>query len=264
MPEETPFLYDKDGAIAYMTFNRPNKVNAFNGELYELMAEAIEDYANDDRLRCAVISGAGNNFSSGGDLKWWAELRRDAKAAGKRVRYDFPSFAAMDRLLKPLVAAVDGWCLASGWNVLVYSDIRIATERAKIGRGPSVSGTVAGDNYTGYAHPVLPNMNTLGNALYVGLTGKTLSAEEALRFGLISEVVPSDRLMSRATELANIVAQRDPRDVQHQKELLRLSSEVPGSFLLRLQELMKRTGSRHIGNIEESTEAFLNHRDRSR
>ncbi len=259
-----PLLYEKKGAIAYITFNRPEKINAFNGELYELLTEAIEDYATDDELRCAVISGAGNNFSSGGDLKWWAELRTEARAAGKRVRYDFPSFAAMDRLLKPLIAAVDGWCIASGWNVLVYSDIRIATQRAKIARGQSIGGTVAGDNYTGYAHPVLPNMNTLGNALYVGLTGKTLSAEEALRVGLISEVVPDDALMQRATELADIVAQRDPDIVQHQKELLRLSSEVPGSFLLRLQELMKRVGPRRYDNIDETTEAFLEHRNRTR
>jgi enoyl-CoA hydratase/carnithine racemase len=123
---------------------------------------------------------------------------------------------------------------------------------------------VAGDNYTGYAHPVLPNMNTLGNALYVGLTGKTLTADEALRMGLIAEVVPNDALMARATELAQIVAQRDPEVVQHQKELLRLSSEVPGSFLLRLQELMKRVGPRRSDNIDETTEAFLEHRNRTR
>lgn len=253
-----PLLYEKRDQIAYITFNRPEKVNAMNGEVYRLLEEAIEDYAADENLRCAIISGAGGNFSSGGDLNWFRQQRENAKAEGKRYNYDFPAYRAMDRLRKPVIAAVDGYCLASGFNcALLFCDIRIASDRAQFGNPAVKRGLSGGGNDSTYAMPWL-NYIGLGNALYMTLTAKFVDAQQALTFGIVSEVVPADQLMQRATEIAQMICENSPVHVQHNKEFLRRSAEVPGSFIFRLQHMVMRPVAE--AGYNEGTSAFLEKR----
>jgi enoyl-CoA hydratase/carnithine racemase len=253
MTEDKVVLFEKKGPIAYITLNRPAKLNAMNGEMYDLLAKAVKEYTTDDDLRCAIISGAGGNFSSGGDLKWFQEWHR---AKGRGERYDFPAYKALDRCLKPVIAAIDGYCLASGFNCAVLKcDIRIASERAIFGVPAVKRGLAGGDSYP---MPFTWHMS-LGNALYMMLTGKQISAEEALRMGIISEVVPHERLMNRATELAKTVCECSPMHVRAQKEFLYRLMESPGSFCQRLQEMILGPLS-YTEDSEEGTQAFLDKR----
>jgi enoyl-CoA hydratase len=250
MSEEKCILFEKKGPIALITLNRPEKINAMNQALYEQLAEAVRNYANDDRLLCAIISGAGGNFSSGGDLKWFLERKKANLPA-----YDYPPYKELDRCPKPVIAAIDGYCLASGFNCAVlYCDIRIASDRAKMGI-PAVKRALP----ISYPLPLTWHM-TLGNALYMVLTGKLLSAEEALRMGIVSEVAPHERLMSRAIELAQIICEAAPMHVRCHKEFLRRFVEVPGSFGQRLIDLTMATLADSEDSIE-GKQAFLEKRE---
>ena len=220
MSGEKKLLYEKKDRIAYITFNRPDKVNAITTEMYDSLEEAFNDYTADENLLCAVVSGAGGNFSSGADLKEGGKLGGTNRGYGM-----FPAYRAMNQCPKPIIAAVDGYCLASGFNCAVlYCDFRIASDRAKFGipavkRGLSLP----------YPIPFTYQMS-LGNALYMVLTGKILNAEEAQRMGIVSEVVPHEKLMDHVTEIAKTITEAGPMHVRLHKQFLRNFVEVPGSF----------------------------------
>ncbi|MFC1534054.1 enoyl-CoA hydratase/isomerase family protein [Thermodesulfobacteriota bacterium] len=240
MSDNKVVLYEKKGPIAYITLNRPEKINAMNGEMYDLLEEAIKDYTVNDDLRCVIITGAGGNFSSGMDLKEDAE-----KAAGNHhTGYGlFPAYQALDLCLKPIIAAIDGYCVASGFNCAVlYCDMRIASERAKFAGEPQTEfGSRQGVRRPlglRYPMPLTQNMS-LGNAFYISWAGKMLSADEVLRMGIVSEVVPHENLMERATEIATRISQADPLQVRRHKEFLRRYMEVPGSFAQRLVDMIR-------------------------
>ena len=160
-------LYEKKGPVAYITFNRPEKINALSQQSYKLLEEAFLDITDDDNIMCTVVTGAGGNFSSGADLK-----ERVEKAGTKEeTTYGlFPAYIAMERCPKPIIAAIDGYCMASGFNCAVlFSDIRIATERSKFGIPAAKRGLTLPYPITFTDHM------SLGNALYLTLTGKMLT-----------------------------------------------------------------------------------------
>ena len=245
MDEEKVLIYEKKGPVAYITFNRPKKINAMTVEMYDMLEKAVFDYTNDDGLSCAVITGAGGNFSSGADLK------EGARAGGSH--YDgygiFPPYRAMTLCPKPFIAAVDGWCVGSGFSCAVlYSDMCIASDRAKFGVAPQREygkreGTpqrpvpekpVSG----GYAKPYTRRMS-LGNAFYIWMAVEKFSAQDAMRIGIASEVVPYEKLLERAAELAATISKIPLPEIKRRTEFLRLSMEVPGSFDQRLTDIIR-------------------------
>jgi enoyl-CoA hydratase/carnithine racemase len=263
MNKEKVVIYEKKGPIAYITMNRPGKVNAMDDEMYSKLVDAIMDYRADDKLLCAIITGAGGHFSSGGDLKWFEEER----ARNPNWRYDFPLYnKALGQCTKPVISAVDGYCLASGFNLAVlYTDIRIASERAKFGM-PVVKRGLGGDRVAkknenseaGYPMPFTWHMN-LGNVLYMFLTGNFINAEQALHMGLVSEIVPHDNLMKRATELAKMVCECPPVHARAYKELFYRFMEMPGSNYLRLQSMvLGKLGQ--LDDTKEGSKAFIEKR----
>lgn len=250
MAEERVVLVERRDQIMIITLNRPEKYNAMNGEVYELLYQAIREYTKDDNLRCAIITGAGGNFTSGGDLKWFAQMREEH---GEEWRFDFPAYKALEKCKKPVIAAIDGYCLASGFNLAnIYCDFRIATERAKFGipagkRGLSVS----------YPIPWTWNMS-LGNALYLVLTGRFVSAEEAMRMGFVSEVVPNDKLLDRAIELAQMICEAAPVHLQAHKEFLKRFVEAPGLGQRLIDLIMEPV--KKLNDGAEGRKAFLEKR----
>jgi enoyl-CoA hydratase/carnithine racemase len=248
--EEKAVLFEEKGPIAFITLNRPKKINAMNGEMYDQLLEAIKEFTANDTLMCAVVSGAGGNFSSGGDLKWFQERREN-----KLGNYDFPAYKAMERCPKPIIAAIDGICLASGFNLAVlYCDIRIVSERVRMG----IPAVKRGLNLP-YPIPYTWHM-TLGNALYLVLTGKELGAEEALRYGVVNEIVPHEKLLERAAELATIISEGAPLHVRAHKQFLRQFVQVPGSYGQSLIDLIMGP-IQTAEDTSEGTKAFLEKRD---
>jgi enoyl-CoA hydratase/carnithine racemase len=247
MRKDKVVLYEKKGPIAYITLNRPEQINAMSQEVYDLLEEAVKDYTADNNLLCAIITGAGGNFSAGGDLK--ERVKRLHSTYGV-----FPTYRAMEQCPKPFIAAVDGYCLASGFNCAVlFCDIRIASERAKFGVPVVKRGLSAR-----YPNPYTWHMS-LGNVLYMVLTGKELNAKEALRMGLVSEVVPHKKLMERATELATMICEAAPKHVRAYKQFFRRFVEVPGSFGQGLVDMIMPS-LRSAQDSVEGREAFLEKR----
>jgi enoyl-CoA hydratase len=247
MPNNAVILYEKKGPIAFFTFNRPEQMNAMSQEVYDLLEEAVKDYTADDSLFCGVITGAGDNFSAGGDLK--ERVKRLHQSYGI-----FPTYRAMENCPKPFIAAVDGYCMASGFNCAVmFCDFRICTERAKFGVPVVKRGLTARYPNT-YTYQM-----SLGNVMYMVLTGKHLNADEALRMGLVSEVVPHEQLMMRATELATMVCEGAPKHVQAYKQYFKRFVESPGSFGQSLVDMIFPS-LRTSRDRTEGTEAFLEKR----
>ena len=184
-------LETRDG-IAFITLNRPDKLNAMHEEMWDELIRVWDRFSADSRLRVAVISGAGDKaFSAGMDLK------ERAHTGDPRARDFWDSARARDlgrreTIWKPMIAAVQGYCLAGGFEIALACDIRICSEDAVFGlpeikRGffPGTSGTVR-----------LPRIVPLGLALEMLYTGEPITAAEAFRAGLVNRVVPRDRLMT--------------------------------------------------------------------
>jgi enoyl-CoA hydratase len=250
MVDNNVILFEKKGPIGIITMNRPAKYNAMDGELYGKLHEAVKEFIGDESLLCAIITGAGDNFSAGGDLKWFQEMRGKY---GEGWDYDYPAYKLLDKCKKPIIAAVDGYCIASGFNLAVlYCDFRIATERSKYGI-PAVKRGLR------LSYPIpFPWHMTLGNALYMVLTGKMLSAEEALRMGVISEIVPHEKLMERCIELATGICESAPMHIRCHKEFLRRFVEAPG-FGQRLIDIIFEP-LKSLKDSSEGRRAFIEKR----
>ena len=208
---EAPVLYEQDGAIVTVTMNRPKVMNNFGGGLIEGVAEAAERFNGDDSARVMILTGKGRAFCAGADLKA-AEARTQEGEQGfaeastpeeqRRRFFQSPKFVRRTDIYKPMIAAVNGYCVAGGMEVALACHFLIGAESSKYGiltrrwGGP----TVDGGTYR------LPLTVGLANALYLIQTGKQIDAAEAYRIGLIQEIVPDEQLMDRAREIGEMLA----------------------------------------------------------
>ena len=211
MTTSLPLRYDKRGAVATITFDRPEARNALTPEMICRLADAVRDFAADDALRVAILTGSGDKaFCAGGDLGLTLPLMTGARAPAddwdRRVLGD-PLVAAASQLRgfpldKPVIAAVNGACLAAGTEILLGTDIRIAAEHASFGLPEVTRGLVpfAGSMVR------LPRQMPWCQAMELMLTGSTIAASEALRIGLVNHVVAAGDVMAKAQEIAERIA----------------------------------------------------------
>lgn len=204
----TKVLYEKRDQVAFIILNRPEAKNALDLEMHERLIEIWEDFRDDDNLRVAVITGAGDAFCAGADLKthlpMWAEA--DAGLPLRKLNDGFGGITrGLHRIKKPIVAAVNGWALAGGFEIALACDIRIATTNAQFGcfevrRGlnPMDGGIVR-----------LVNMCGLGTALDILLTGNAFDAEQAQRWQLISRVVAPEDLAATTDDVVAAILRND-------------------------------------------------------
>jgi enoyl-CoA hydratase len=194
--------YERTGAAAVVTIDRPERRNAVDGPTAELLADAHERFEADDDARVMVLGGAGGvAFCAGADLK-------AIDTMGPRLDDPGGPLGFTRRIAtKPTIAAVSGWCLAGGFELALWCDLRIASETAAFGFTERRFGVPLIDGGT----QRLPRIVGLGRALDLILTGRVVEAEEALRMGLVTEVVAPDRHLERALEIAEGLA-RFPQD----------------------------------------------------
>ncbi|MDY6917556.1 MAG: enoyl-CoA hydratase-related protein [Chloroflexota bacterium] len=218
-------LYERRGHVFHITINRPEVRNAVDPETGELLTEAYRVFRDDDEAFVSIIAGAGDKaFCAGADLKAVSKLSavqprslvRDVDKA--RVQnYNSLGYMGYTRgidIFKPTIAAVSGWCIAGGLELATWCDIRIAADNARFGmlnrrfNVPLVDGGTVR----------LPRIIGLGRALDLIITGRVIDAEQALQFGLVTEVVPVDKLMERATELAELICEHPQGSIRTDKE----------------------------------------------
>lgn len=209
-------LYEKRGEVAYVTLNRPEAMNAIDLELHELLWEIWRDFRDDPDLRVAILTGAGDAFCAGADLKTHVPLWLDASQALPRDKIADGLGGltrGLHRIPKPVVAAVNGWALAGGFETALAADIRIASERAQFGSFEVRRGFHHGDG--GIVR--LVNICGAGVALELLLTGEPIDAPRAYECRLVSRVVAHDELMDAAEDTVARILRNDRAAVESAK-----------------------------------------------
>lgn len=229
---EPAVIYEKTDGIARVTLNRPDVRNAMDPETIVRLADAWEDFAGDGEMRVALITGAGDKaFSSGADLgkliplfsrarqpenDWDARLLADRTLTSRALLKGEPP------IYKPIVAAINGFCLAGGTELLQGTDIRIAAEHARFGLTEVSRGIIpAGGSLARLARQI-----PYSKAMEILLTGQHMTAQEAWRIGLVNEVLPAGQVLARAEEYAAMIAANAPLAVSACKEAVIRSSGV--------------------------------------
>jgi enoyl-CoA hydratase/carnithine racemase len=216
-------IYEKRGHVAYVTLNRPERMNALDSHSHDELIEIFDDFAADRDAWVAIIAGAGERaFCAGNDLKATAEASaRGVKRVDARSR-----FAAITRgydCPKPLIAAVNGVAAGGGFEIALACDIVIAAESARFGLPEPRVGLIAG---AGGIHR-LTRQVPLKVAMGMLLTGRLVSAQDGLRFGFVNEVVPAGELMDAAERWAADILECSPLLVQLTKEAVQDGFGVP-------------------------------------
>ena len=198
-------LYEKKGAIAYVTVNRPKVLNALNTPTWKDLRTAFEDARDDTAVRGVILTGAGNKaFIAGADISELAHVA--AFEAEQSSRFGQEVLDLIENLGKPVIAAVNGFALGGGCETAMACTIRIAVETAKFGQPEVTLGLVPGGGGT----QRLPRLVGKGRALQLILSGEMISAQEAYRIGLVNEIVPTADLITRAEAILTKIASNAP------------------------------------------------------
>ncbi len=245
--------YTKEGKIATFTINRPEAMNALNLEVNRLLHEAMLDFRDDDNLWVGIFTGAGDKaFCAGADIK---ELLPFLAKHGQEM-WAFPAThnRGMD-LWKPLIAAINGFCLGGGLEIALGCDIRIAGEKARLGVPEVTLGLIPGDGGTQRLPRAIPRCK----AAEMLLMGKMIDAQEAYRIGLVNTVVPPEEVMSTAREWAESICKAGPLAVRAAKQAMLRGCEMPLNDGLRL-EFMLNAYVTSTEDFTEGTTAFVEKR----
>ena len=223
-------IYEKKGRLAYVTLNREERRNAIDGATSQELLDAFTDFKSDDEVWVAILTGAGDvAFSAGADLVAMAESFR----GGQGMRFDVP-FAGITRgyeCWKPMIAAINGYCLAGGLELALCCDIRIAAEHATFGLPEPKRAIIPGAGGT----QRLPRAAPLAFVMELMLTGERFDAQMALNFGLVSRVVPADQLMPTVEGIAAKMLECGPLAVRSIKQAVLRGREMTLAEGLKLE-----------------------------
>ena len=234
-----PVKFETTERIAILTISRPLAMNALDEETLASLNKAWIDFRDNPELWVAIITGAGGKaFCAGADIKDLAKYFRTKTGIERKAKADTePGMGGITRNLeiwKPMIAAINGHCLAGGLEIALACDIRIASENATFGLPEVSRGIIPGAGGT----QRLPRLIPLGKSLEMILTGDRIDAEEAYRIGLVNRVVPPDQLLPEATKLAERICRNAPLAVQAAKEAVYRGLDLPLSEGLRLEQFL--------------------------
>jgi enoyl-CoA hydratase len=218
MSTEGLILTELRGGVGLVRLNRPGALNALNNELVILLMNALEAFDIDERVGAMVITGDERAFAAGADIKEMA----DASAVEMLLHDNIGQFDRLRQVKKPVIAAVSGWCLGGGNELALACDMVVASETARFGQPEINLGVIPGAGGTQRL------TRALGKALSMEmvLNNRTLSADEALQFGLVNRVVPVERFLEEALGLAGEIAARAPLAVRLAKEAVNNAFET--------------------------------------
>jgi enoyl-CoA hydratase/carnithine racemase len=209
---------ERRGNVALLTFNRPDARNAISPEVSEVMAVLLDAIEADPDVRAVVLTGSGNVFSAGADLKVVAQGRGMDIA---RAKGGFAGVVTRD-FSKPLIAAVNGPALAGGFEIVLSCDLVVSADTARFGIPEIQRGLMAAAG--GLIR--LPKRVPLAIALELAMTGDPIDANRALALGLVNRVVPGDQVVDEALALANRIGENSPIAVRLSRQLVREAAEI--------------------------------------
>jgi enoyl-CoA hydratase len=217
-------LYEKKGAIAYVTVNRPKVLNALNHRTWADLRTAFEEAGGDAEVRGVILTGAGDKaFIAGADIGELAHV--SAVEAEQSSSFGQAVLNLVENLGKPVIAAINGFALGGGCETAMACTIRIAAENAKFGQPEVKLGLLPGGGGT----QRLPRLAGKGRALQLILTGETINAAEAYRIGLVNEVVPAAGLIARAEAILKQIFANAPIAVKYSIEAVNKGLETSQS-----------------------------------
>jgi enoyl-CoA hydratase len=210
-------IFEKEENIAIITFNRPDAMNALNNQTRAEFAQAIAEVAADDAVKVLILTGSGKAFVAGSDIKEFNKttsfMAHNIKRLGEMV----------EKLEKPVIAAVNGFCLGGGCEIAMGCDIIIASEKAKFGQTEINIGIIPGGGGT----QRLQRLIGACRAKELIFTGDIITAAEADRIGLVNRVVPLEELLPKAKELAKKIATKSAAALKLAKQAVNYGMQVP-------------------------------------
>lgn len=244
---------ERDGAVAVLTIDRPEKRNALSARVRAELIAVLDDLRDDDSIRVLVITGAGDKaFVAGADIGEFAQrtpLEQRAAMTGRRV---FDEVAAYP---KPVLAMINGLALGGGCELALACDVRVAADTAKLGQPEINLGIIPGGGGT----QRLPRVVGTGQAMRLVLSGEIIDAAEALRIGLVDVVHPAAELRERTLEFARGMAGKSPVALRMAKSAVRAAAEMPlaAGLQYETEAFITCFGS---GDRREGVAAFLEKR----
>jgi E-phenylitaconyl-CoA hydratase len=245
-------LYEQKGHMAYITLNRPEAMNALNTPLRALLLESCVRFRDTPDAWVAIVTGAGDRaFCAGADLKEMSRRNRALHEGGEDAFWD-PETPSLNRGLqvwKPIIAAVNGYCLAGGLELALACDIRIASDDASFALTEVMRGIIPGGGGT----QRLPRVAPFGIALEMMFTGDRISAAEAYRIGLVNHLVSKEQLMPTAERLAERMCQNAPLSLKAIKESAYRGTETTLDEGLRIEAFLSRIIRTTADSVEGPT-----------
>jgi len=209
---------EKRGAVAVLTINRPDKLNALNRRVHQEGVAALDELKHDDSVRVVVLTGSGEKaFIAGADIK---EFQDQTPVTQRDLFHEKTLFNSIDTFPKPVIAMINGFCLGGGNELALACDLRICSENAKFSQPEINLGLIPGGGGTQRLTRLLGE----GRAMEIMLSGDMIDAQTAYNFGLVNHVHPAAELEGKTIELANKIAEKAPIALQLAKEAVKFAS----------------------------------------
>ena len=225
-------LIEKKGKIGIVTVNRPQQMNSMNSLTRSELAEAFNFLESDKDIAVILLTGSeGKAFIAGADIK---EFLNQTLETEKQLEEDWIITTIISNLKKPVIAVIDGFCLGGGLELAMSCDLRIASDRSKLGQPEINIGIIPGAGGT----QRLTRLIGEGRAMEMILTGRMITAEEAFSYGIINFVYDSDDLMDEAIQIANTIGEKSKYAVERAKKSVKAVSEMNLKDGLKLEREM--------------------------
>ena len=246
---------ERDGHVAVVTLNRPDKLNAISRALHLEMVRVCDELKDDDGVRAVVWTGSGRGFCSGADLT--GRPAESAPETNRRQRLDEYGWVgdqaiAVYRLDKPTIAAVNGVAAGAGMSLALACDIRVGSEAARF-KVVFIERSLSPDSGLSYFLPRIVGYSRACDLVY---TSRAVEAEEAFRIGLLDRVVPAERLVEEAKAIAQKIAGWPPMAMQMSKRVLQASMDHSLEEQLRYESTSLGFGRRAVNDVKESAASF--------
>jgi enoyl-CoA hydratase/carnithine racemase len=245
-------LTDAPGVLGLVRLNRPDDMNPIDFKTARQLRAALDDLDRDPRVRVMAITGAGRAFSAGGDMKGYVTMQRDPEAFPAFLEFMHDTFLQFGLYTKPVISLINGIAVAGGFETVIFSDLAIMAESAKIGDAHLTYGMMGGGGVLTW----LPRLVGPSRARELIFSGRLLSATEAQDWGLVSRVVPDDQLIAAGTEFATSVAKKSPLAVKNAKRVLN-SSLYEGNSVKSSIRFEREATVLYCGTSHDAQEGLL-------
>jgi enoyl-CoA hydratase len=244
------FTLERDGPLAVLTFTREERLNALDRQTFRDLIAAAAEVERDPDVRAIIVTGRGKGFVAGADINEYVDISLTEYVAFQRLGRE--AYDRWEALPKPVVAAVNGYALGGGFELVLIADIVVASERAKFGLPECKLGLMPG----GGGAQRLTRLVGRNKAKELIMTGDFIDAAEAQRLGVVNRVVPADELLPAAKAIATTIAERAPLAVAMAKELVNdgLDASLPAAITMEMGMAATLYASR---DAQEGIAAFL-------